>query len=319
MKLLDEAVRIDLFGTDVYAFGLYCAIGAAFALIACGVICRMWNMKKGTAPLFGCLSLILGAVCGRLVFCLTDMELGGLIPLPAWFRIEIGGWSLFGVMGGVFFAAWLTAKLTGQKPLALLDTAACVLPLFITAERLAEARIEGFNISRSLGEDFPDIPFLTVRDEVYGVRFLATYHLAAVLAVILFLGFLLLILRDRRRTGDLWILFLMLAGAGGILLESLRYDHFLEFSFVRFQQVLAAMMLVWGVLLAGKGCRRTQHRWFTGAVIALIVAVGVGIGVEFALDRTRFSHVILYILMIAALAVPVAMGIRMMKKREGNE
>ena len=184
----------------------------------------------------------------------------------------------------------------------------------IMAERLGESRISGFDVSRTLPDGFPQIPFLTVQDADYGVSFLATYHLAALLAAALFICMLLYILKGKRRDGDLWILFLLLCGAGGVLLESLRYDHFLEFSFVRFQQVLAAVMLAAGVALAVKRLGKAKSRLRTAALVSLALAVGAGIAIEFALDRTRISHSLLYLIMVAALAAPVIMGIRMMNK-----
>ena len=111
------------------------------------------------------------------------------------------------------------------------------------------------------------------------------------------------------------ILFLLLCGACGILLESLRYDHFLEFSFVRFEQVMAAILLVWGVVSAAK--RNTSGKGIRiCAYISLPVVIGSLIAIEFALDRSGISHYVLYAVMAALLAIPVILGILLLRKRE---
>ena len=100
---------------------------------------------------------------------------------------------------------------------------------------------------------------------------------------------------------------LLLCGAGGILLESLRYDHFLEFSFVRLEQVAYGLILVFGVARAIRS-RKRGPAW--PAIALTAAAIGVSAGVEFALDRTSISHPLLYAVMIAALALPVGMALR---------
>ena len=163
MMLREDAVRISLFGTEMYPFGLCCAVGAVCALIAAGVICRMRKSRPGTAPLLGLLCLVLGIICSRLAFCLMDQELGTMMPFGAWFLADRGGWSLFGAIGGVMLGAWLTARIAGEKPARMLDAASVSMCLFIAAERLAEDRIDGFNISRTLPEGIQADGFFIAR------------------------------------------------------------------------------------------------------------------------------------------------------------
>ena len=109
------------------------------------------------------------------------------------------------------------------------------------------------------------------------------------------------------------------AFAGGILLESLRYDGFLEFSFVRFQQVLAAVMLVWGLVLAARRSGQHGKGFAAGVTAALVLAVGICIGIEFALDRTSLSHILLYMIMAAAVAVPAVFGFILLRRNNLTE
>ena len=44
--------------------------------------------------------------------------------------------------------------------------------------------------------------------------------------------------------------------------------------------------------------------------------IGICGGIEFALDRSTISHYLLYLLMFAALAVPVTLGILLLRNRK---
>jgi len=313
----EEAPKTEIFGIQVYTFGLYCAIGALCAVAAVCVLCRAERLKKGTAALLSLLSLLCGIICSRLVFCLlNDVALGG-VPFRAWFKLSIGGFSLFGMIFGVFLGAWICSKAMGEKADILLDIVSVALPLMMAAERFGERVTEGFNISRQLAfGSFPDGTFLSVKDAYYeDVSFLATHLLCAICAVVLFLVLVFFLTRNRA-DGDLWILFMMLCGAGGIILESLRYDHFLEYSFVCFQQIFAAILLVWGVVLAGIRNRGAHKGIFRAAIISLPLSIGLVGGIEFALDRMSISHYVLYAVMFLGLAVPVVLGILLLVKRE---
>ena len=146
----EEAPKTEIFGIQVYTFGLYCAIGALCAVAAVCVLCRAERLKKGTAALLSLLSLLCGIICSRLVFCLlNDVALGG-VPFRAWLNLSIGGFSLFGMIFGVFLGAWICSKAEGEKADILLDIVSVGLPLMMAAERFGERVTEGVNISRQL-------------------------------------------------------------------------------------------------------------------------------------------------------------------------
>jgi len=315
MKLWDDAITISLAGIDLYAFGLFCMIGAVATATAVWALCRGYQMEKASAGILTGLMLLCGALVSRIGFCLMNQSLGCMMPLASWFRITEGGWSLSGMILGALAGSRMAAAVFRVPPKRTMDITVTALPLMIAAIKYAEEKIPDFDISRPLGDGFPaGISILTVQDE-YGT-YLATRRVGLVLALVLFFILVFSLLRKNRKDGDQGILFLLLCGAGGILLESLRYDHFLEFSFVRLQMVLYAGILVWGTVLAirqdeanRKGLRRT-------AIITCILAIGICGGIEFALDRMSINHVVLYVIMIAALAVPVSLGCCLLRRKE---
>ena len=322
MRLWEEAPQTQIFGVSVYTFGVYCLVGALCTAVCIWIMCRELKTKKGTSYVLISAAIIFGLVFSRLAFALVRVakDLTGdadKFPLLAFFRPDIGGWSLYGMIFGVLFAAWVSSKITGEKADKLLDIVCCSIPLMIIAERLGEKVFEVFNISRSIRDgQFPANTFLAVNDPEYGDSYLATYIYCAVAAMLLFLVLVFMLTRADRNEGDIWILFMLLCGAGGTMLASLRSDSFMEISFVKLQQVAAAALLVWGMTIAGRRSGPEGKKLFHAALIAFPFIIGICIAVEFALDKTTISHVLLYGVMAAVLAVPVAMGILLLRNRE---
>ena len=304
-------MELEIFGIQLNIWGLHCAIGALCAFMAMGVICSSKGMKAGSAPVLGLASLVLGIVCSRVLYCLIVTLTKTRMPLSSWLKVEEGGWSLAGLIGGGMLAAWISAKIIGEKPKRMLDAVSVALPLMIAAERMGEESLQPFfnsttdvfNLSRQIASE----GFLTIVNN--GKTYLATYRIDAALAMILFLVLVFSLLNKRSRDGDLWIRFMLLCGAGGVLAESLRYDDFLVYSFVRIQQVLFAILLLFGLIAAGRKGKTGTKRLYTAAIVTMVLTVAECIGLEFILDRTGgVRHEVLYGVMTAALAIPVIHG-----------
>ena len=305
--LWEEAPKIEIFGVTLYSFGLYCAIGVLAYAAVTGILCHVSGKKKGTGALLTILSIFFGLTVSRLVFCLLNHSSVGMTPLAAWPDVSSGGLSMFGMILGVFLAARVCAGIMKENGCSLLDIVSCALPLMIAAERFGEHLFDGFNISRTVKDAFPAGTFLAVKDEFYGTSALATWLVSGILALVLFLILGIRFLRNNSSAGKQWITFLLLCGAGGVCLESLRFDYHLEYSFVYFQQIISALLLLWGIILAGR--RSGRKGLYIFALASFAVAAAVCGGVEFALDRMNISHILLYFMMAAALAVPTVAGI----------
>ena len=118
-------------------FGLLLAPLAfgALALTAFGM--RKAGLKKETAGWFALLAVPLCFLLSRLGFCLfvVDQMMGskdfGMI-----FRVQEGGFLLFGAIGGGLLAAWITGKITGQDAGRIADRAVVAACLLIAAGRI---------------------------------------------------------------------------------------------------------------------------------------------------------------------------------------
>ena len=311
MNLIDEAVIIEIFGIRMYAFGAYVAVGALCSLLTMLMLRKAFDLKTGTVPLTFLLSAICGVVVSRLAFCLLNQELGRMMPLYSWFQAPGGGWSMFGLIGGVFLGGWISSKIMKEKAGSIMDMLSLsILPL-IVSERIGENRIEDFDISRVLQSQAIANSFLATGDEY--TRALKTYYVAAAVCAVIFAVLLLTFMR-RKKNGDVAVMFLLIFGAASIILESLRYDFFLSISFVGLQQVAAALMLALGVILAAKRSNRPKSGLAIAAYISLPLMVGAVIGLEFALDRTAWNKILIYVLMIVVVSVPAALGLKLLGK-----
>ena len=316
MDLLEEAVIIEVFGVRVYAFGFCVMLGAICSMITLGLLAKNASLKPGTAPLTALLAMVCGIVCSRLTFCLLNQELGKMTPVPFWPQLAGGGWSMFGLIGGIFLGGWISARIMKEKTARILDILSVALLPTVIAERIAENRIEDFDISRALDSEWLARSFLAVGEDE---PCLATYYVAAAAALVLFVILLIRILKSRT-DGDTVIAFLLLFGAGAVVLESLRYDRFLSISFVGLQQIAAAVMLAIGVVIAFKRGRARKPRLAIAALVSLPLMVGIVLGLEFALDRTTWNKFLLYAVMILTVAAPAVMGLRLLNKdTEGKQ
>ena len=305
-ELWEEAEKISVLGVDTYAFGLFCALGALGALVA------LYKLApKGTAPLTGVLCLILGFLCSRGLYCLLDRSLGEAIPLRGWLMATGGGYSMAGALIGAGLGACLAGKIMKQPVLRMLDAVAVCALLFVFFERIGEQFVPDFGVSRTLNGEWTESNFFIVSDGYSGC--IRTYRLEAMAALILF-GVLLYDLRKNGRPGDTALLFALLFGATQVIFESLRYDRHISISFVGLQHVLAMALLGAGVIILAVRRMKTQKTLAILALSSVPVAVGVGVGLEFMIDRTTVSNLVIYAIMIAVVAAPAVLGMLLRKE-----
>ena len=150
-------VLFSLFGMPVTAYALCLAAAAALGLLLLVGVQKKHGLRRDTAEIFALLALPLGLVGARLFYCLCRLdfyiEMGPMEMLRWWH----GGYALWGAVGGAMLAALLTAKITKQSPVKLLDALAAPAALTIALGRLAEA-FNGEGIGRMI--DTETIPAL---------------------------------------------------------------------------------------------------------------------------------------------------------------
>ena len=308
----EDAVTTDFLGVEVYTFGLYAAMGMALALIALGLLMKRARWPKGSAALTGVLAVGCGFIVSRLFFCFMDQGLGGPVPLRGVLLVTGGGYSMMGALLGACIGAIGAAKILKRPPAALLDLLSPALMLFAACERLGERCIDDFGISRPLVSDLLKGSFLAIEGDYDWV--LATCLLEAFAALILALVLLRDVNKKDRRDGNTLILFLLLFGASQVILESLRFDQHMHLSFVGLQQIIALLMLCAGVAVVAFRRMRDKRGMAIWALALLPIAAAVGVGLEFAIDRTTVNRFLLYAVFILVMAAPAALGVRLRKE-----
>ena len=308
----EDAVITNVLGLEVYTFGLYAALGCAVAMIALGILLRRAKWPKGAAALTGVLAIGCGFIVSRLFFCFMDQGLGGPVPLRGVLLVTGGGYSMMGALIGACVGAIAAAKIMKRSPAALLDLLAPAFLLFVACERLGEGCIDDFGISRPLVGDLLKGSFLAIEGDYDWV--LATYLIEACAALALALVLLWDGSKKDRRAGNTFLLFLLLFGASQVILESLRFDQHMHISFVGLQQVMSILLLAAGVTVLAIRRMRDKRGMAIAALALLPVAAGIGVGLEFAIDRTTVNRFLLYAAFILVMAAPVVLGVKLRKE-----
>ena len=309
MMLIEDAEIIRLLGVNMYAWGLHAALGCALCLICLAVCEKKAGLPKGGAALVSLCMLLCGAVLSRLFFVLFDGSMRSSLTLKGILYIQGGGFSMYGALMGAFAGAYLAGRVLKTPFLRLADVLFPALMLFIAVTRMGE-RFTEIGISRPL-LNAPEVKgavswFVTVGD--YDL-YLSTYVLEAAAA----LACLVLFLADKRRRhapGMSALMGMLVFGCMQTWLESLRFDQHMKFSFVGVQQVLSVLLMMgmvvyFGVCALKKG---RGKRLFTLSCGYLAVLTGAVIGLEFLIDRSGLSRLMLYGVYAVLLLVPCIPG-----------
>lgn len=306
--MFEETAAFSLFGLTGYWYGVFVAWGAALFLLFFARYCRMEKCKIGTAALFSALCIPLGLLCSRVLFCLLDFRFHGMFSLRAAAMFWGGGFSMVGALLGAALAAWITARIQKIPALPLLDILMAALPFFICAARMGEGFTELLGRSRPLNTAWLANSFLAQIDGYDA--YLRTYLLEALTAGALAIFFAARIQKRKTAQGSL-LLGMLLLGTTQALFESLRFDSHMRYSFISMQQILFACMFAAALILYAARCGKKQVI-IVIAVCALVA--GGAVGLEFMIDRSSVSSLLLYAAYILLLALPAGLGLYYKKR-----
>ena len=279
------------------------ALAAAFAVGCAAFFVRQSRagLKRATLPVLAVLSAVLGQSFSRGYLHLVKYAvLGfGFEGFSLW-SCRPYEYALCGTVLGVLLAAVLTAGITRQRALRVLDALAPAGLLALAAARLGEVFSDfgwGQIVADPRGQFFP----VAVQD-LYGQWHLAVFMLEGALA----LGIALCVWRIRGREGACFTAAFVWFSMAQIFCESLRAET-VRWGFVRVQQVQCAVfgLAVLVVCLARRrGLRRMVHLAVYLAGVAVVVLM------EYALDKLPMPRALDYALMALALGV---MGMTVMR------
>ena len=251
-------------------------------------------------------TIIPAFVLARLSYCLARfsfyfLEMGPVSVLRTW----EGGFMLYGAVLGAMLGAGFLAKKRGADVAATLDEIAAPGLLAVAVCRLGEW-FTGEGVGTWIENPMlMRLPFAVVNE--YEEWQLAVFLWEALAALVL----LVWALRVKAVHGERVLGALLLYACCQVVLESLRMDSCLKVGFVRVSQVLSAVVILGVTMIRARrnGTKGAMLR--RAAVIAVLVAL-IG-GIEWALDKTVVSNILLYLVMIAACAGLAANGMRFEK------
>lgn len=294
-------------------YGVCCALALLATLLVAGIWYRLRGLAYGTWIRLCLLAVPLAWLCSRLAFCLANIPYYFItVENPAlMLRFRDGGYSLFGALGGLMLAAFLTAKRERIHPGMLLDGIGLGAPLGAFMERLAQTGT-GTGWGDMIESDWL-LPLGVTENRWHPV------YLYEAMAALLLLLALVLWLRSRGGrvpSGDLLLVFLTLYGCVQVVLENLAKDgHMVVHHFVHINQIIAvvlpvAALVVWTVRLVKKGVKKGQiiSIWLVTAAM-----IGIAVNQDFAVDRGS-NQVLDYGIMAAAMVV-IAIGALYLRRK----
>lgn len=317
-----EVKMISLFGGEISVYGLLMILGGIAAAVWLIALAGKKGLPRTGGAVYCLLCAFLGLLLGRAVYCAVRFDrvfydaMGDFAGLSPFFDVRVGSVNIGGGLLGCILAAPITAKLCGRKAADYLDSFVFPGLALFTLERLLEP-LAGHGYGIYLYDSpFAAFPFaLETYMEEYA---LAVCFLEAALAVALIVV-LLALQRKCAKSGTLFLCGLALFCASQIMPESLRHDDVLFiFIFARVTQIGYALMLA-GALIAAlipavkKGLPKKTA---VMAFLLLLLGAGVCIGAEFALDKTNLSHILIYAVMIAALAFMAGLVLRAVFRKD---
>ena len=269
-------------------------------LISMSLFAFMNRRKKGVfiqSLLMGFLGALLGAVLAKLVYYLAMID---FMVMNGWLKslvsTTMGTFSYYGGVAGFCLGVVLSACLTRQKPMELLNAFTPAGLLLAALARFGEVLLDGVGIRDMLYWEHPERCFfpLAVSNE-YDEWLYALFMLEGLFTLGVFV-LCITRLKKQRFLRSLFYLCLI-----QILCESLRSDSF-TWLFVKVEQLLC-MLGVAGVLLVY--CVKTpgvRHRWLPFVYCFPVAAVFVVL--EFALNgKIPLPQILCYGVMVAGLVI----------------
>ncbi|MBR5231991.1 MAG: prolipoprotein diacylglyceryl transferase [Clostridia bacterium] len=297
-----DSLSFSLGSAQVFYYGLFTAIGLVAFVLSNFLLRNRRHISFDTALIFSVIALPAALVCSRILFCALDFNFHSVFSPKAVTIFWGGGFSMVGALLGFALAAFITGRITKVCPLKILDGAFIGILLFMTFARMGEPYTELMGRSRSLISDAFKSSFLAIGDEYDA--YLRTYALESA-AYLIIAAFMLIFRKKERKTGDLMLMGMLLLGCAETLFYSLRFDSHMRRSFISVQQLLFAVIMALPLILFSLRCGKKQL-WISVGILAFAVVAAVVL--EFMIDRSGISRILLYAVYIAVLALPAAAG-----------
>ena len=313
---MSEIPVVTLLGREVSIYFLLAA-AAYLAFAAVMILARRKKEKRSAAPaaLFAGLAAVLGVLLGRLIYCAVRFnrifydEMGDWRGLLPFWMPEEGSVNVIGVLLGCLLAAPIAGKMTGAKAGKLLDSAALPGLLLFAVLRFIEP-LSGQGYGPLVESPLLCWTPLSI-DSGWDSWSLSVCFIEGLLLLAVVLTVWKLPCR-KDGTRALYVLALM-AGTQ-IIPETFRQDNvLLIFIFASVTQIGYAVLLFSALAVSLRGMGRKAA---ASEIPLYLLGVALLIGIEFALDKTEWSPLLLYIGMFLILGGMTAMTVRRIRRHD---
>ena len=252
-------------------------------------------------PLYTFIAVLLSLILGRSLYCSVHASnifydpMGRFLGLTPLFDLRIGNISVIGVALGCLIAAWITARLMRTSLSALLDTLCFPLTLLFSIMRFIEP-LSGQGFGPTVTSPLLTWAPLSIQNGWGGWAISICFLEAVLLLVIAFI----LKRVQFQRTGNRFLLALLLITASQLIPESLRRDDALKiFTFARVNQIGFVALFFAGCVFCWLRSSNEHRKGRIPELLLILLGILLLIAGEFALDKTQWPDELIYLVMIA--------------------
>ena len=315
---------ITLGAVKIFPYGLGLALSLVGACLFLAHTCRRAELKGGTASWIAVLGIPLGLLFARLFYCLIRMQWFLRKGVAFFWQFQKGGFFLYGTLLGVVLAGLITARITRQKAMKVLD--AMVLPgtLMLSLGYLLMGLAGegyGWSVSEWFSVDYPsDMSLFTLSDVSFFSRFpfaipnyYGEYHWAVFVLEAIIAALIGVRLYKDRSYGEKIrpLLFLCYLAPLEALGAGMRQDAVLKWGFVKAAEILTVVLMTGLLVYACIAVRDVGAGRKVCSFVLLVASFGLFMAMEFALEKkiaflTFMKMDMCYVGMIGACLLMVA-------------
>lgn len=240
--IISERIAFNIFGVDVYWYGIFMALGIFACAIFAVIFCKLKKIDTST-PIEIFLAIVpLGIVGARLFSVIFE---SGLTILD-FFNFRTGGMSIMGAIIGGSIGALIWVLVKKRNFLWAADIITCVLPLGQAIGRWGNyfnQELFGREITNAAWQFFP------FAVNIDGNWFMALFFYESVLNFIAFVALAIIFLKTKKvglTTGIYFIYY----GTIRLILENLRQtEYILMWGKVQVSSLISGLLLGVGILI----------------------------------------------------------------------
>lgn len=254
-------------------------------------------------PVYTLVAVALSLVLGRSLYCSVHASsifydpMGRFLGLAPLFDLRIGSISVIGVALGCLFAAWIAARLMRTSFSVLLDMLCIPLTLLFSIMRFIEP-LSGQGFGPTVTSPLLVWAPLSIRNG-WGGWAISICFLEAVLLLVI--AFILKRVKFQR-TGNRFLLALLLITASQLIPESLRRDDALKiFTFARVNQIGFVTLFFAGCVFCWLRSSNEHSKGKIPELLLIVLGILLLIAGEFALDKTQWPDELIYLVMLIIL------------------